>query len=75
MARAAATPKAEVETMPRQPLTGGVRCLVGAVAATAAILIGGAGFPGGAALAQDGDSGVIAGRVTADRGRGARPPA
>ena len=54
--------------MPKQPRTGGVRRLVGAAFAAAAILLVGAGFPGGAALAQDGADGVIAGRVTADHG-------
>ena len=54
--------------MPKQSRTGGVRRLVGAAVAAAAILLVGAGFPGGAALAQDGGDGVIAGRVTADHG-------
>ena len=54
--------------MPKQSRTGGVRRLVGAAVAAAAILLVGAGFPGGAARAQDGGDGVIAGRVTADHG-------
>ena len=54
--------------MPKQPRTGRGRRLVGVAVATAAILLVGAGLPGGAALAQDGGNGAIAGRVTADRG-------
>ena len=54
--------------MPKQPTTCGVPRPVVAAVAAAAILLVGTGFPGGSALAQDGGDGVIAGRVTADRG-------
>ena len=54
--------------MAKQPRTRGVRRSALAAVAAAAILLVGPGFPGGAALAQHANSGVIAGSVTADRG-------